>query len=281
MQRPPYLKPVPAIMYIDESGRAHPSFQEVNAVGALAIPATRNDLDAVTGFVGDVFERRYGDRSVRGPEHKFQIETLTDDERNRLADLIRRRVWYLGYSSLPPNTKEDDIIWDEIWSEIKESTIEAFERASNHADNPQRAAQIVNSIEAMKCAHPLWTWLVFMAINDIASLFRKNGLFPKMKVLVDEHGGHTAEHLEFLRFLTRFSFTTKYPELYSKRLSATLGLIYDDQFKCRASSDSKDDGIHIANLIANAARKLRRGRDKHGRIQAFFDRCSVTWNERS
>lgn len=263
---------LPAIMYLDESGKVQPTVKEVNAVGAIAIPNVRSERDALTGLVGDLLEERYGDRGSR--KHKLVVHNLTDAQVERVADTIRTRYWFLGFDSLEENTPEDDQNWEKIWNGMTEMIGSAKERVSeSHAS--RHCERLLEVCEEMRLKHPLWTWFVFRGMRHIADCFRSHAIFPVLQVVLDEHGGHSRGQQEFLKFLTRFTFCTTFHEFYQNRLSFVLGVRVDGQFTCRTSTDDDDDGIHIANLVANATRRIRQGKDANGRIQRFFDRCSA------
>ncbi len=270
----PKARPLRAVVYVDESGHAHPNFSEVNAVAGVAIPADTFDTAALTGFVGDVFERRYGDRSRRS--QKLRVSTLNDDELRRLSTLFRTRVWYLTYSSLEPHKPSDNATWDECWQGMS-NAVQAAKRHVRKTNDLSHLDRLLEAVEEMRIKHPLWSWLIFRVVNDTAKLFRSSGRLPNVEVVIDEHGGHSPPQREYLRFLTRFCFATQFHEHYANRLSAVLGIVDDGQFRCRTSSDGIDDGILIADLIANGCRRLHRGQDRDGRIQRFFDQCSVHW----
>lgn len=267
-----HFRTVPAIMYVDESGKVLPNFAEVNAVGAIAVPAVGSELHELTGLVGDLLQKRFGDRSSR--KHKLVVHDLPDELVSKLADTIRTRHWYLAYDSLPPNTAEDDKAWNRIWNGMLDS-IEHSKKKTHGSWEKARCDHLISVCSEMRVKHPLWTWFIFRVLSHMAKCFRNNGILPRIQVVIDEHGGHSAAQKEFLRFLTRFTFSTSFMEVYKDRLAFVLGVKLDGQFRCRTSSDDDDDGIHIANLVANASRRLRQGKDNDGRIQAFFDRCSV------
>lgn len=270
------LRPVSAVMYIDESGKVYPTVSEVNAVGALAIPHERSAVDLITNLVGTVMEENYGDRSTR--DHKMTVENLTDLQLARIADTIRTHRWYVAYDSLPPNTPADDKIWAKLWTGMGDTIDEASRRSDSPPGAKAKCKTLRDACDEMRAKHPLWTWFVFRVQSHMAKLFHKNGLIPKIKVLIDEHGRHSPLQNEFLRFLTRFTFSTQFMEVYKDRLSFVLGLKLDGQFTCESSSDRQEDGIHFANLIAHAQRRIALGKDHGGRIQKFFDRCNATWS---
>lgn len=265
-RRTPVLPLVDVDVFVDESGQLNDVAGEVNAMAAVYMLATQDNLALVTDLVGDLRERIHGERSAAQPVKAHEWNQV---EVGKLVDYVKSGRWSVMYAPLTNSALTSQAVV-EIPKFVREQAQKMFAATPQTRELRSIEQQWEQDFTKLVNQHPRYAVFVITVMWGVIKDCIDRGIIPNPTWVFDERVNKNLSTLfsllsiDTLRIAVKSRFNCSIREAIGGEAWPNRPVVF--------GRDNEIDGLVLADGIAYATGMRERNRLTHEAWNKAYER---------